>query len=1116
MNREGSESPKHGDSNILGSNSYTTQRLKHATPEHLHLTSRRCFIGPIPEGWLKSHRKQWYRHHLHLNYSSRAATFSTTASFSHLRQISGLEGPSVSAIHGHSFPQPNDAGGSDDGVEDTESDREGEQRHEVEHSLEGQARYETHPPIQVPRVAHSDQDPALEGLAINSNASGMTGESTTQPPEQARRHSKSGAQSRVNLESESSPQSLKPGGPESSTLSLKAPESNNRPSSSVTGAGLADSSNSMASLLRHSTASQSGSAPKSKKVPEPPPTTTAEGNSESNTNELSALSNPVQTGLVRFNVPKDEPPYGRPRNLKLAQLSLRPSLKQRRRNKKHDGEIVKVEKMLVRIDTTNQQLSDDYNENESMRVETKAIEKWREYVVVCRESARDDVEFRLQLYKSRVVPAVQHSNTKKQTNHEILLTKRKTNVNLYSSLDKTLVIWAPWKRGSIIYIMRPRSASASVEWYTFLKTSLGWNRSKEVQVNVPDLSLTLKLENPFQKLEAQRAAVQKANKETDDKAIMQTMLEEQAVAGDIVKRCMLMLEGAPEWAQVLSTWSKTEKMGLAWKRYDRLEWLHGANEQKMYGTLAMQKSHDLELRPKSHYPTNVQLSTVAAKGSDRGALDLSSSVQTKDTYDSHPEASDDQGSMTKDNERVAKVERMTEPPPIEGFLIRLTSQRGADRMFGKMYFKRLYFSTHNQYLTFCRPAKSNPPPPPKLSTTEGSELPSTQEIIDKMPLIYGIAPFALDDEGHLKWLESGCSREHVMHDRDAFDEAERQVNTLLAADGYIDLCNVRKIRSVARGSTPADNRIDRGDEVDFHADVPDTDREDGTVQKFDDGRTFELVMKNGLIVRLEAFDQETKKEWIYRLRNMSQYWRLRSDADLDLMKATRQTNLDRLNIDEELESYIGQFGQKWEVSRSVASAELYNMCPASSCRTITLSGNLYRKARRHATFRRCSVILCHGQLLIFQSSLRKQTGQEVAHAHHERQVAIDLNDCYVYSGLVTEGDLLYQNQTFDSNHPGRHALPRIFLNDGWTSTDEDTATCFVIWHGRKKSLFRAHEDDTTGKKRKQLKSVTQLGVPGKSTVFKTRSRAERDHWVMNVGMEIERLQQAEEIRVVSK
>ena len=64
----------------------------------------------------------------------------------------------------------------------------------------------------------------------------------------------------------------------------------------------------------------------------------------------------------------------------------------------------------------------------------------------------------------------------------------------------------------------------------------------------------------------------------------------------------------------------------------------------MYGTIAMQKSHELELRPKQHYPTNLL----------------------------------NEGKATAD---------LIEPTPIEGFLIRLTSQRGRDQRMGKMFFQ---------------------------------------------------------------------------------------------------------------------------------------------------------------------------------------------------------------------------------------------------------------------------------------------------------------------------------------------------------------------------------------------------------------------------------------------
>jgi len=441
----------------------------------------------------------------------------------------------------------------------------------------------------------------------------------------------------------------------------------------------------------------------------------------------------------------------------------------------------------------------------------------------------------------------------------------------------------------MIYIMRPRSAASSVEWYTFIRNALGWSRASSLQVHVPDLSVSLWLENPFERLEASRDAA-RAEK-ADSAAIIRTMQEEQAVASNVIKQCMALLEGSPEWASILEAWSKDEKMGLAWKRYDRLEWIHGINERKMYGTLAMERSHVLELRPKQHYPT-----TVRTKSGDD----------------------------------------LEEPAAVEGFLVRLTSQRGRDQRFGKMYFKRLYFSSHNQYLCFCRPAKALPPPPPKLPMTEGSKIPTASQIVDKIPLIYAINPYPTD-RGQLTWLASGNQASKEKHDLDAYDEHARKVKTLLQSDGFINLCDVFDIRSVVRGSAPADRNVDEGPQVDFHEDVVDSQQDDGTTEEFDDNRTFELVLNNNLIIRLQSYNKATKKEWINRLTDIVRYWKLRTAADIELLKMVRHTNLTELQIDEEMESFIGQYAKKWEVTRAQASPELHHMCGISCCRTITVS-----------------------------------------------------------------------------------------------------------------------------------------------------------------------------------
>ncbi|KAL9020388.1 MAG: hypothetical protein Q9185_002362 [Variospora sp. 1 TL-2023] len=1069
---DGSTPSAHG----LRLDSYTAQRLQDATPEHIHLTTRRCFIGPIPEGWLKSHRKSWYGEYVNLsNYSSRAATFSATPGrVSQQNRVTGLDGASSATNFTQSFPQPNDVEDTDEGEnepgnEDEAGDPEEGELIERNLSAVGEGTSEGGPVAEASSSSesrpkhkwlHRTRDESRAGKRLGSQrsqSSFVTAPSEPRSPEQKAKGKQRQPSFVTALETTpSDPAQAEPNDQEPSPGQFS--KQNTQPSydegdSPVTG----DAADSRTSLLH-----QSSTNKYSEREPQGHP-------HQTNTNSGPPSANHAASGMVRFNMPPEISQRGGSRNATISQVSRRRSWRYFRHGEAHPGEIVKTEKMLVRIDTAVQQLPKEYDENYSIKTESRTLEKWREYVVVCRESRKDEEsDFAIQLYKSRVIPAKEATGSSKQCAHEIPLLKKSTGVNLYSSLDKTLVIWIPWRGGAKMFILRPRSSSSSVEWYTFIRSALGWKRPQNLQVNVPDLDVSLNIADPFSHVEAARKAVSASA--GDEAALIKTMKAEEAVASVIIQRCVAMMEGSKEWAEVLQKWLEHEKMGLAWKRYDRLEWVHGANEQKMYGTMAMQKSHNLELRPKKHYPTSV---TPLAQAS------------------------------------------IEEPAPLEGFLIRLTSQRGRVQRLGKMFFKRLYFFTHNRYLCYCRPAKAVPPPPPKASLGRTSKVPTTTEIVDKTPLIYAVNPYPIKD-GKIEWLSQGTAASVARADEEAYLEAERRTNSLLDAEGYINMCQIVQVRRVQRGSTPADANVDQGSDVDFHEAFSDSRRDDGNTDEFDDERTFELVMSNGLVVRLQAFSKDTKEEWMRRMRKLVEYWKVRTVEDMTLLKSVRQTNLEKLDIDEEMEAHLGQFAEKWEVSRAIASPQVFNICGMSCCRAITLSGTLYRKPRKHTTFLKCGVILSHGHLLIFHGTLRERTGKEVPHIQHERQASIDLRDCYIYSGLVTEGDLLYQNRTFDSNHPGHNALPRVYLEDGWTSTDEDTMTCFVIWQATRKSFFKAREGDDGGKTRQRLRYVSRLGVPGRGMVFKARSRAERDHWVMSVGMEIERLQQGEDVRVVDQ
>ncbi|KAJ9623824.1 hypothetical protein H2204_011010 [Knufia peltigerae] len=1055
------------DFDTLDPESYTAHRLKHASPEHLHLTSQRFFIGPIPEGWLNSNRKSWYRRRLELStYSSRKASFNAAADTgphhrTH-RSMTGLDGPSTAARISFSFPQPEDiydeaSSAGEEAEPESPEEEEVLETTTIEPVATSEAPRELGDGLQSEdNVAPPKAIPVRKDKGLDETTNGSAKIVTSPGPT-----SFSTAKEQMSAPSDGEPSLLED---RRSRHDTDQDETDGQGSHRLSSVG----TSSRTPLLDP----QAGpSRLKALQQHEPAPIK----------DDTSYQLKRATTG-VRFKVTEGVQQRRRRIESKAERAIDRVADHRLRRNTLKEGTIVKMERMLVRCDLTMQPPPEDFDENESQKIEMRLLEKWREYMVVARKSKKQDADdFRLQLYKTRVIPEIDNESTKKKPAHEIRLDPKTTNVNLYSSLDKTVVIWHPYKKGTRIFVMRPSSTAHSVEWYTFLRDALGWRRPSILHINVPDLDVTLKLERPFEGLETAGADA------TDEQtAFSKTIEAEKAVAGTIITKCLDMLKRDPEWSSVLKVWSESAHMGLAWKRYDRLEWVYGANEQKMYGSMAMQRSHDLELRPKQHYPTR----THGRKGK---------------LHD--------------------------EPSPIEGFLIRLTSQKGVQQRFGKAFFKRLYFSTHDQFLMFNRPAKATPPHPPRLATIGGQNIPSSQEIIDKTPLMFDVDPYKLKD-GAVSWLSSGDRLSIQSHDRDALEEARRNVANLLESDGFVNLCYVKKVRKIKWGASPADDTLDAGSDsdVDFHQDVSDTRAEDGTTKQIDDDRIFEILLDNGLVIRLQAFSKQTRDEWISRLKKLVKYWKLRAAAEMDTYKAIRRANLEELNIDEELEAIIGQFAKKWEVSRSQASPELYNMCGISVCRSITMAGPLYLKTKRRAAFHRSHVILTGGKLLIYQASLRKRTGEQIRHIHQEKQQVVDLTDCYVYSGLIVEDDLLYQNKTFDANHPGIASLPRVYLEDGWTSADVDVMTCFVVWQNRRKGWFRtaaAAEDNksssdgqqtsddakTRGKTRAKLRRVGQLGVPGRGMVFKCRSRAERDRWVLSVASEIERLveQEVEEL-----
>ncbi|KAL4783185.1 Pleckstrin homology domain-containing protein [Aspergillus varians] len=1016
----------------LEQGSYTTEKLRHASANHIHITNKRFFIGPIPKTWLQNHRKSWYRTRLSLrNYRSKAVTFSAESDFA--QETEPL----------HLLIEPEED--QPDTEYEQDSGQEASQPTQNLRTLTHEYEEDGEPPSPV-----LTRDGETPGTKADSKSAYFTARepapsisSLTQVPS-----ARQGEQPDSRLPASSQSEQVQSA---SSHLDVSQPSLSVVPSESGSTEPLLGES-------RNKNIGKQHAMPSPALQQQEPERAVSRGGEEGprQRRQDPRFSHVAGRFILNDNLHSKQQrivsKISRTRNGVPDWLS---------RRKVEEGEVIKAEKMLVRVEETIQdELPEDYSEFDSLRMGTRVQDNWREFLVVCRSTSDKEAPFTLQMYKTRVVPKIQEQNGKASPHHEIFLGRKTSKMNLYSSLDKTIAVWNKSKRGTNIYILRPKSTAHAVEWYTFIAYTLGRRRTSSLGINVPDLAVSLTFNNPFRELEATGQKGRDSISKPPD----------QSAYSSIIQGCIKMLENRPEWSEVMKEWTNVENMGLAWKRYDRLEWVYGANEEEMYGSLAMQGTHELELRPKQHYDTSV-------------------------------------GYGPKKEE---------EPAPIEGFLIRLTSQKGVHQRMNRMFSKRLYFFCQDQYLFFCKPSQALPPPPLRLSTQD-SDIPSTQEILDKTPLFYEIDPFPLQD-GQISWLSNGNAEHLKRRDEDAYAQLQRNIHNLSNAEGFIHLCLVQEVRRIPEDPSTAQNtQRDWNTGVTQSDNAPQDDTTtDGSAAE-DAG--FEMLLDNGLVIRFQAYNSATRDEWMKRLDTLVKYWKARTAADAVELKDTRQRNLEILGITEEIESVIGQYAKKWEVKKAQASPLLHNMCSLLGCRSIKMSGLLYKKPRRHATFKRFHVVLTSGKLLIYHSSLRKQSGAEIPHIHSTIESSIDLENCYIYSGLITENDLLYSNQTFDSNNPGHGALPRVYLSsDMYTSCDEDTAITFVIWQPLRKGFFRTSEPGEEGEgARQKLKSVSKLGVHGRTIVFKARSRVEKDRWVLSIASEIDRLQEEkmEDVRLTS-
>lgn len=818
-------------------------------------------------------------------------------------------------------------------------------------------------------------------------------------------------------------------------------------------------------------------------------------------------------------------------------------------SKKKIGEAIRFENILVLIkSTTEKSLPTNFNEVESC--DTHVDERWKEYVVVARCTGDTEEPIVVQFYETRTIKHIDET-LKPASKYDFRISTHMC-AKFYSTLDKTVVTWVPIPKGTRIYIFRARTHNLAIRLLAFFSKVIGTTQSRRVIVAIPDLAIKLDIKIPWKSILKYNADYSNHfwnhEKLTYDD-LKSTLARASPVIVFLFAAITKKLVSLPGIRDSFVSMIAAQKVGLAWRRYDRLEWVREITDSSIQAGWVLTATHDLELRPKAPYPTIV-------------------------TFEDGT--------------------RMDEPVPIEGFLLRLTrwngkSMRGNkvhshhhehqdrlhqdaskfDEQVHKLFYKKLYFHTHDNLLFFSKPLRAVPPAPPGLDSLlksddhglfcedvqhdDGTDRTASAAVPiggaqpatpPEAPMIYETRPYENDEEEEISWLNGSDADPEVAAARDkaALYEVNRRVSMIVGADGFIDMCEIDYVRRVRRGEYPQttffsvltflDDNVDdanlgRTNSPAIQAVFFDNEHndEDGEVDGFLDDTVFEIVMLNGIVIRLQAFNQLTRDTWIKSLSELSRYWKRRVYEDVALLNMVRQTNLQQLHIDEDFEPFVGEANAKWETSGGIAHPSIFHVSRISWARSIALRGMLYQKPNKHTTFRHYYVVLTHGYVMLYSVYNRSVRGNAKHRADHRRFQAISLENCYVYSGTATQQELMLRDRWFDMNHPGSHSIPRVYP-DGWKSSEEESSRCFVLWFPTKRLIV--DKDKNTKKRRAAaaaaaasddassgafstgpgVKMANRLGVTGISMVFMARSRQERDIWVTSLNTEVERLIQS--------
>lgn len=448
--------------------------------------------------------------------------------------------------------------------------------------------------------------------------------------------------------------------------------------------------------------------------------------------------------------------------------------------------------------------------------------------------------------------------------------------------------------------------------------------------------------------------------------------------------------------------------------------------------------------------------------------------------------------------------RLEEPPAVEGTLWRLRAVSGL--------MTRIYGTTQGSLLFLTRETRAFPP-----------------DAYDGLPLDAAVP----EDE----LVTSFLARDHV-----------RQELQIRYADGFVDLCDVRGIRSVGLDTTLATDlsgrTVSKGERfaqsaaplaefrnvytlydydgtrarLDTLVPVVEDAGGDAGLQADDKSsvralRQVDLLLENGRHVRLEMASAALAREWMLSLFQLAVYWRCRRKMDVSMLSMVAQHRPAPARSFQKDNRHVDEYA-------SYALRLLWNWCMMDGCRPIRYSGCLFSRAGRRHSFANTYFVICGGTLIPFKlvSSVRSAAARQNEGVLFRRDTPIDLRDAYVYTGRTSDrwaGGATNQRPSARQRARTKETMsnvPRLF-SDGLTSYDADEDCTFILRARTGADTLSANQAAYRFRWKTSVHSADFLpGLADKvynELLFRARTVVERDLWVRALGLEIEALVRSE-------